>query len=395
MHLRCEVPTPGVIDDAAALIGRPEVRLLSLMDHTPGQRQFRDPVKLRDYYRGKSGGMSDAELDALFARRIENHARFAAENYQGLIALAARHRAPLASHDDTIVDHVEDAVRDRVAVAEFPTTMEAAVALHGAGIKVLMGAPNLVRGGSHSGNIATGELARAGVLDIMSSDYVPSSLLIAALRLPAEAGNFDLAGRDPHRQQNAGRSHRSDRPRRDLRWQACRSHSRPSGRQGHGGLQRLVRRQPRRMIGPGRLVLVVGPSGAGKDTLLSGARALCRDNAEICFARRVVTRPSSDAEDHDSIDEAAFGDATARGLFAFCWQAHGHHYGIPRGINDGHPGWTHGRVQCFTRGRADTANDLRKHLRRIDHGAGGYSCATTGGTRAPDRRSRRPASRAQ
>ena len=136
--------------------------------------------------------MSDADLDALFARRIENNARFAAKNYQGLIALAAQHRAPLASHDDTIVDHVEDAVRDRVAVAEFPTTMEAAVALHGAGIKVLMGAPNLVRGGSHSGNIATGELARAGVLDIMSSDYVPSSLLIAALRLPAEAGNFDL-----------------------------------------------------------------------------------------------------------------------------------------------------------------------------------------------------------
>jgi alpha-D-ribose 1-methylphosphonate 5-triphosphate diphosphatase len=191
-HLRCEVPTPGVVDDAAVLIGRPELRLLSLMDHTPGQRQFRDPVKLRDYYRGKSGGMSDTELDGLFARRIENHARFAAENYRGLIALAARFQTPLASHDDSIAEHVEDAVRDHVAIAEFPTTMEAAAALHGAGIKVMMGAPNLVRGGSHSGNIATGELARAGVLDIMSSDYVPSSLLMAALRLPVEAKNFDL-----------------------------------------------------------------------------------------------------------------------------------------------------------------------------------------------------------
>ena len=80
-----------------------------------------------------------------------------------------------------------------MAVAEFPTTTEAASALHSAGIKVLMGAPNLIRGGSHSGNVATVELARTGTLDILSSDYVPSSLLIAALRLPEVAGNYDLA----------------------------------------------------------------------------------------------------------------------------------------------------------------------------------------------------------
>jgi alpha-D-ribose 1-methylphosphonate 5-triphosphate diphosphatase len=191
-HLRCEVPTPGVVDDTATLINRPEVRLISLMDHTPGQRQFRDPVKLRDYYRGKSGGMTDTELDALFARRLENHAQFAAENYRGLVKLAAQHRTQIASHDDTTARHVDDAIRDGVAVAEFPTTLEAATALHGAGVKVMMGAPNLVRGGSHSGNIATGELARAGTLDVMSSDYVPSSLLMAALQLPDQAANFTL-----------------------------------------------------------------------------------------------------------------------------------------------------------------------------------------------------------
>jgi alpha-D-ribose 1-methylphosphonate 5-triphosphate diphosphatase len=192
IHLRCEVPTAGVVEDTATLIERPEVRLLSLMDHTPGQRQFRDAVKLRDYYRGKSGGMTDAQLDTLFARRLENHAQYSTENYGGLVDLAKQHRAPLASHDDTTAQHVEDAIRDRVAVAEFPTTMEAATALHRAGIKVMMGAPNLVRGGSHSGNIATGDLARAGVLDVLSSDYVPSSLLLAALRLPDMAENYDL-----------------------------------------------------------------------------------------------------------------------------------------------------------------------------------------------------------
>jgi len=192
LHLRCEVPMPKVVGDAAALIGRPDVRLMSLMDHTPGQRQFRDPQKLREYYRGKSGGMTDAQLDILFARRIENHARYAADNYQGLLKLAGEHGTPLASHDDTTSEHVQQSIGDGVAVAEFPTTVEAAAALHGGGVKVLMGAPNLIRGGSHSGNVATAELAQAGMLDILSSDYVPSSLLLAALRLPEAAANFDL-----------------------------------------------------------------------------------------------------------------------------------------------------------------------------------------------------------
>jgi len=192
LHLRCEVPMPNVVEDAAELVGRPDVRLMSLMDHTPGQRQFRDEKKLRDYYRGKSGGMTDAQLDVLFARRLENHTRYAADNYQGLLKLAAEYGTPLASHDDTTAEHVEQSITDRVAVAEFPTTVEAAATLHGGGVKVLMGAPNLVRGGSHSGNVATAELAEAGLLDILSSDYVPSSLLLAALRLPDAAANFDL-----------------------------------------------------------------------------------------------------------------------------------------------------------------------------------------------------------
>jgi len=192
LHLRCEVPMPKVVEDATQLIDRPDVRLMSLMDHTPGQRQFRDPVKLREYYRGKSGGMSDAELDLLFSRRIENHAQYAAQNYSDLLTLAANRGIRLASHDDTTAEHVAQAVKDQVAIAEFPTTTEAAIGLHQSGIKVLMGAPNLVRGGSHSGNVATAELARMGMLDILSSDYVPSSLLLAALRLPEEVEEYSL-----------------------------------------------------------------------------------------------------------------------------------------------------------------------------------------------------------
>jgi alpha-D-ribose 1-methylphosphonate 5-triphosphate diphosphatase len=192
LHLRCEVPMPDVVTEAAELIARPEVRLVSLMDHTPGQRQFRDPEKLRTYYRSKAGGLTDAELDVLFDQRRVYAARHAAKNYRELVALARAQGLRLASHDDTTLEHVEQSVADAVAIAEFPTTIEAARALHAAGVRVLMGAPNLVRGSSHSGNVGTGELARAGLLDILSSDYMPASLLMAAFRLPQAVPQIDL-----------------------------------------------------------------------------------------------------------------------------------------------------------------------------------------------------------
>jgi alpha-D-ribose 1-methylphosphonate 5-triphosphate diphosphatase len=193
LHLRCEIPMPDVVEEARELVGRPDVRLMSLMDHTPGQRQFRDEAKLRVYYRGKGAGMTDAELDVLFERRFRYQKTYAETNLRAIVALAQAHDIPLASHDDTTKENVTDAIRDRVAVAEFPTTMEAARGLHQAGIGILMGAPNVVRGGSHSGNIAAVDLAREGLLDILSSDYIPSSLLMGALQLPQHVAAIDLA----------------------------------------------------------------------------------------------------------------------------------------------------------------------------------------------------------
>jgi ribose 1,5-bisphosphokinase len=87
-------------------------------------------------------------------------------------------------------------------------------------------------------------------------------------------------------------------------------------------------------IGPGRLLLVVGPSGAGKDTVIAGAKAACADNANVVFPRRVVTRAASQAEDHDSLDELGFDQALADSAFAFWWPAHGLRYGIPRSIEN-------------------------------------------------------------
>ena len=348
LHLRCEIPMPSVVEEAKELIDRPDVRLMSLMDHTPGQRQFRDEVKLRDYYRGKGGGKTDAELDALFEKRFHYQKTYAATNMREIVALAHQYEIPLASHDDTTEENVADAIQDRVSVAEFPTTMEAARGLHQAGIGILMGAPNVVRGGSHSGNIAAIDLAREGLLDILSSDYIPSSLLMAALQLPQHVPAIDLAVRRPHRHQDAGRSRGPCGPRRDRARQARRSDPGACRPRHSGGAQRLAGRAAGGMtetlttttadqaaaIGPGRLVLVVGPSGAGKDTLLGLAKAACADDGNVVFPRRVITREASASEENEEVSTGTFQEALTRGEYAMHWEAHGHCYALSRAIDD-------------------------------------------------------------
>src|SRR5690606_17262767 len=98
----------------------------------------------------------------------------------------------VASHDDATPEHAEESAEYGMSIAEFPTTVEAATVSHQLGLKVLMGAPNIVRGGSHSGNVAAADLATQGVLDILSSDYYPSSMLQAARRLTDEVEGYDL-----------------------------------------------------------------------------------------------------------------------------------------------------------------------------------------------------------
>lgn len=192
-HLRCEIPSQGVVEEAESYLSRFDVRLMSLMDHTPGQRQFRDEDKLRTYYRGRTGH-SEADLDRLFERRRLRAAEIAEPNKRALVALAQGRAIALASHDDTLEDHVAESLADGVSIAEFPTTVEAARACHAAGISVLMGAPNVVRGGSHSGNVSALELAENGLLDILSSDYVPISLIQGAFGLAGVPGMGGLPG---------------------------------------------------------------------------------------------------------------------------------------------------------------------------------------------------------
>ena len=154
------------------------------MDHTPGQRQFRDLTALKTYV-SKKRGMDDAEFADHVANLLSLQERFGAAHEAGAVDAAGRLGAVLASHDDTTAQQVDTSASHGVGFAEFPTTEEAAAACRAHGIAVMMGAPNLIRGGSHSGNVAAETLARADLLDIVSSDYVPSALLLSAFRLGA------------------------------------------------------------------------------------------------------------------------------------------------------------------------------------------------------------------
>lgn len=191
-HLRCEICAEDVIEATEAFIAQRPVHLLSLMDHTPGQRQFRDVETFFVYYRGKTS-LTDDQLQELVRNRMAASVERGEPHRRKLVEISRRHAIPMASHDDATCEQVRESIADGVSIAEFPTTREAARASHEAGIAVLMGSPNLVRGGSHSGNVAAEELARAGTLDIFSSDYVPSSLIQAAFELPRRVPAIGLA----------------------------------------------------------------------------------------------------------------------------------------------------------------------------------------------------------
>jgi len=191
IHLRCEVSSVDAVDSFLHFVDDPHVRLASLMDHTPGQRQFTSLDAFKTYYGGKAG-MSERELEAFIRRRTAQAEKYSARQRRAIADLCLGRGIVLASHDDATCDHVAEAVDMGVTLAEFPTTMEAARRSREAGMKILMGAPNIVRGGSHSGNIAASDLAADGLLDVLSSDYFPFSLMHAAFKISEDIDSLTL-----------------------------------------------------------------------------------------------------------------------------------------------------------------------------------------------------------
>lgn len=191
IHLRCEVSASDVLEHFEDFREDPQVKLASLMDHAPGQRQFQTIEQYTLYYR-KKRNLSDADFERFIAYRLEESSLYATPHRKAIVQACAERRIALASHDDATIEHVEESKGFGVRLAEFPTSLEAAKASHQAGMAVLMGAPNVVRGKSHSGNISARALVDEGVLDVLSSDYVPLSLIHAPFVLAADEGGITL-----------------------------------------------------------------------------------------------------------------------------------------------------------------------------------------------------------
>ncbi|MEC8128072.1 MAG: alpha-D-ribose 1-methylphosphonate 5-triphosphate diphosphatase [Pseudomonadota bacterium] len=182
VHLRAEVCSETLAEELEEFGPEQDIGIVSLMDHTPGQRQFRDTAQLILYLKGKYG-MSDTDIEQHFTNMRNLQDRHGSAHRKATVAFANAAGAVLASHDDTTIDDVAQSRAVNCRLAEFPTTLEAASECNDAGIAVMMGAPNLMRGKSHSGNVSAAELVSTGDLQILSSDYIPSTLLRAAVKL--------------------------------------------------------------------------------------------------------------------------------------------------------------------------------------------------------------------
>lgn len=187
IHLRCEVPAENIVEDLEPHLGKSVVRLASLMDHTPGQRQWRNIEHLRTYNLG-SGEKTHEEFESDVKLRMDTGPALFAKNWPVVVGMLNERKIPLATHDDTTPEDVELGVAAGARISEFPTTPEAARHAHKNGMMTVAGAPNVVRGGSHSGGVSATELTLDGLLDGLSSDYVPNALLQAVMRLNLDHG---------------------------------------------------------------------------------------------------------------------------------------------------------------------------------------------------------------
>ncbi len=178
LHLRCELPAEDTLELFFPVADDPLVRMISLMDHSPGVGQYANldayrAMRTRD---GVPAPVIEARIEKLSAQR----ARMRGPNRAALLAKAATLDVTLASHDDRTREEIAENHADGIRISEFPVTVEAALAAHEFGMTTIAGAPNIVRGGSHSGNVKVTDLIKAGGVDALASDYVPAALAEAA-----------------------------------------------------------------------------------------------------------------------------------------------------------------------------------------------------------------------
>lgn len=185
LHLRCELPEEGSLEVIEDLVRSRPVKIVSMMDHTPGQGQFRDLEWFRRYWRDDIG-MDESQISAAIAEAEDGEYRLAFDRVERIARIARENGATLASHDDDTEDRVEMLAGQGINVSEFPVTAGAARRAQELGLTVCMGAPNALRGTSSGGNLSALEAIEAGLVDALCSDYYPPSMLQAAFKLARE-----------------------------------------------------------------------------------------------------------------------------------------------------------------------------------------------------------------
>lgn len=190
LHLRCELPAENMMELADTMLDHPLVRMVSLMDHSPGMGQYANLA----YYRAlrRRDGATEEEIDSRIKEITARRARWRGPNRDAVLRRLSGRAVAVASHDDRTAEEIAENVADGVGISEFPVSLEAATAARAAGMRVIAGAPNVVRDGSHSGNVAARTLIAAEAVDAFASDYVPSSMVEAAFKATAPGIGIDL-----------------------------------------------------------------------------------------------------------------------------------------------------------------------------------------------------------
>ncbi|NHM27588.1 phosphonate metabolism protein PhnM [Desulfofundulus sp. TPOSR] len=194
VHLRYEISNTAALELMEELIAEGVASLFSFMDHTPGQGQYGSIEQYKKYVR-KTYWLKEEECDALVAQKIRERQEVDPARLRFLAATAQARGVPLASHDDDTPDKVEEMYRLGASIAEFPVNLATARHARLLGMHVCVGAPNILRGGSHENNLKAREALDSGAADILCSDYYPPALLQAVFYLAADGYSLPAAVR--------------------------------------------------------------------------------------------------------------------------------------------------------------------------------------------------------
>lgn len=178
VHARYEITYTSGLPVIENLVKENMIDLISIMDHTPGQGQFKTTEQIKGYY-GDRFGVDEESINNLVETRMSVRESFGEQNAKKMLDIALENKIPVASHDDDTAEQIVNAKKKGITISEFPITLEAVKAAHENNLYIALGSPNILRGYSHNKNLSARDLIKDGYGDIICSDYIPSTLLHA------------------------------------------------------------------------------------------------------------------------------------------------------------------------------------------------------------------------